>query len=1136
MPDFESVPHALYSPAGVPGAAPVEIDRYASPAEGTLRAWLGIDIGSTSTKAVLVSADGPLPERGSTSDRVLAGFYTRTAGRPVAAVQALFEAIEHWARSQSAELSIAGAATTGSGRKLAGGIVGADLVVDEITAHARAACQLAPEVDTIIEIGGQDAKFTALKDGGVTLSIMNNVCAAGTGSFIEEQANRLGCQVQECAARAAGRPAPLSSDCCTVFMERDLNHFLAQGYAVEEVLAASLHSVCENYLRKVARESLIGSHVWFQGATAKNRSLVAAFEQRLAKPVHVSRYCHLTGALGAALLVAESAPQATGFRGLALCREAIPVRTEVCKLCRNHCKLTVSTVRDETVAFGMLCGREYESERYESANRSGFDLLAAMRRHFARPPATPRLPITIGLPAALYLAEDLPLWQRFFDLIGVRTVTGEGRRDAARSGKRLQGAELCAPMAAFHGQVAALGRECDFVFAPFYIEDGPRPDPVRRNYCYYSQFAGSLAATIPDAALRAKLLTPVVSNRESISTKAGALHEALAPALGGAVSRREIEQALVDARRWMAERRAALPAVMREARADGSELAVVLLGRPYTVLSASMNKSIPELIAAQGVKCFSQAMLEVKPEDLAAIEPLLTSVHWAFASQMLAAAQVVGRSPGLYPVVVTSFKCAPDSCVLESLRRIFDSHGKPFLILQLDEHDSQVGYETRIEAALRSFRSHHGQPQARPKASLPVNPAKLERMDGKTVLLPRWDRYSCALMAANMRREGIDARVLDEDELLITRALRHNTGQCLPLSVITEGFISYVDRHGIDPGRAALWIHSSQIGCNIGAFPLAIQSLLEAQGRGFERSRVYVGQISGQDISMRAVANQYLAFLCAGYLRRLGCRVRPYEVHAGETDRVLEAGLAELTDVFENGRDVLAAFRRLVDRLLAVETKGERRPKVALFGDFYVRDNDVLNQAAIAHIEAEGGEVITTPYTEYTKIIADAYLRKWIREGKYKQAAQGQLVLSGAKLLERGVLREAERILGPRPAIKQRPVAEILAPYRVTPQHTGESFDNLLKIHHLLEEHPDIALFVQLSPSFCCPSLVTEAMTREIRKVTGVPVVTVTYDGTRTRKNGVVTPYLRFLRERGRGAAPQRQAGDQARIQARAGA
>lgn len=313
----------------------VEVDlTEALPESGSCSAFLGIDVGSTSTKAVLTSPAGT----------VLAGFYTRTAGRPVAATQKILAAVEALAAQRALSLSILGAGTTGSGRKFIGKIIRADLVADEITAHARAAVELRPDADTIIEIGGQDSKFTTLKDGAVTFSVMNSVCAAGTGSFIEEQAERLGCALADYAARTENRRAPITSDRCTVFMERDINHYLVSGYGVDEVLAAALHAITENYLTKVAVEASIGKTILFQGATAKNKALVAAFEQRLGKPIHVSKFCHLTGAWGIALMMADAGVARSGFRGLGFHRKPIPIASEVCSLCNNRCKITTADV------------------------------------------------------------------------------------------------------------------------------------------------------------------------------------------------------------------------------------------------------------------------------------------------------------------------------------------------------------------------------------------------------------------------------------------------------------------------------------------------------------------------------------------------------------------------------------------------------------------------------------------------------------------------------------------------------------------------------------------------------------------------------------------------------------------------
>ena len=350
-PDFFSHRQYKFDPAGSEVMGPVEVDVYQPPdPDDCPEVFLGVDVGSTSTKAALVDPDGS----------VLAGFYTRTAGRPVKAVQNLLAAIDDLGQSSGADFKFLAAGTTGSGRQLIGRLIGADMIIDEITAHARAAWELNPEVDTIIEIGGQDAKFTTVNNRMVSFSAMNNVCAAGTGSFIEELAERLDCPLAEYAGRTENRRSPIVSDRCTVFMERDINHNLREGFETDEVLASVVHAVRENYLTKVAVESMIGSAVCFQGATAKNRALVAAFEQRLGQPIFVSKFCHLTGALGTALLLAEDPIEKTAFRGLSLHRMDIPIRSEVCDICPNHCKLTLADLAGRTVAYGFLCGRDYD--------------------------------------------------------------------------------------------------------------------------------------------------------------------------------------------------------------------------------------------------------------------------------------------------------------------------------------------------------------------------------------------------------------------------------------------------------------------------------------------------------------------------------------------------------------------------------------------------------------------------------------------------------------------------------------------------------------------------------------------------------------------------------------------------------
>ena len=489
-PDFRNEDSWSFKPVVSSHMVDVQVDLYTSLAIGQkYETFLGIDIGSTSTKAILTNTD----------HSPVAGFYTYTAGKPVEAIQSIFEAIDDLIRTKGISVCFKSAGTTGSGRKFVGKIIHADLIVDEITTHARAAYELNPKTDTIIEIGGQDSKFTLMHDGIVTFSQMNAVCAAGTGSFLEEQVRKLGCPLSSYSHRTEGVSAPLASDRCTVFMERDTNQLLNKGYSMNEILATILHSVMENYLKKVAVEGSIGDHVCFQGATAKNRSLVVAFEQRLGKKIFVSPYCHLTGALGVALLLGEEKLFKIGFRGLDLYKEPVEIHSERCTFCTNHCHISLATVHGEQEAYGFLCGRDYETKKYVTIDYPVINLLEQRARIFhVSQPKTVSCDIIIGLPASLHIFEELSLWKRFFGNLSIRTITSESYPDSVKSGKRIAGAEFCAPIDSMYGHVAWLADKADFIFLPVSFQTRDKDGNSERYYCYYTQYTASLIYTLND--------------------------------------------------------------------------------------------------------------------------------------------------------------------------------------------------------------------------------------------------------------------------------------------------------------------------------------------------------------------------------------------------------------------------------------------------------------------------------------------------------------------------------------------------------------------------------------------------------------------------------------------------------------
>jgi len=309
--------------------------------------FLGIDVGSVTTKLAVVDRSG----------QRIASLYCRTAGRPVEAVQ---QGLREIRAALPADAYVAGVATTGSGRQLAGAIVGADLIKNEITAHAVAAVHLVPDVHTVIDIGGQDSKLILLEDGIVVDFAMNSVCAAGTGSFLEQQANRLGISIEELARRALHSEHPVRiAGRCTVFAESDMVHKQQMGHPLDDILYGLCQALVRNYLNNLALGKNLQPPIVFQGGVAANTGVVRAFREALGTEVIVPPYHEVMGALGAALLVREWADgRTTRFRGFDAALAEYRTTSFECRACPNLCEIVQIRVDGQVVArWGGRCER-----------------------------------------------------------------------------------------------------------------------------------------------------------------------------------------------------------------------------------------------------------------------------------------------------------------------------------------------------------------------------------------------------------------------------------------------------------------------------------------------------------------------------------------------------------------------------------------------------------------------------------------------------------------------------------------------------------------------------------------------------------------------------------------------------------
>ena len=312
-----------------------------------MRAYLGIDVGSVTTKLALLDE----------SNEILASVYLRTRGNPVDMIKEGLEVIK---KQMPQEAEICGVATTGSGRALAGVIVGADLVKNEITAHAVAAMYHVPDVQTIFEIGGQDSKIIIVRDGVVVDFGMNSVCAAGTGSFLEHQAERLNIRIEDFGDHAlrSKNPARIAGR-CTVFAESDMIHKQQMGYPIDDIIYGLCQSMVRNYLNNVALGKEIMPKMVFQGGVAFNKGIIRAFKETFGTETYIPPHNELMGAIGAAMLVREkmdSNGHRTNFKGFEVSQMEFQISSFICKACPNLCEISQISANDRVLArWGGRC-------------------------------------------------------------------------------------------------------------------------------------------------------------------------------------------------------------------------------------------------------------------------------------------------------------------------------------------------------------------------------------------------------------------------------------------------------------------------------------------------------------------------------------------------------------------------------------------------------------------------------------------------------------------------------------------------------------------------------------------------------------------------------------------------------------
>ncbi len=1064
-----------------------EVDVYDVENGMDLDVFAGVDVGSTSTKMALIDKRG----------KVRLGLYTRTRGRPVEAFQRLLKGLHTLIGQRSIRVEILGLATTGSGRKLVGAFAGADMQANEITAHLKAAVGLYPEVKTIFEIGGQDAKYISVNDGWMKDANMNYVCAAGTGSFLEEQARNLGVPLDGISKLCRDARPPQANHRCTVFMEQDANQLIARGMDKGQVMASILYAVCKNYLHRVVQHRPVEEPILFLGATAKNSGLVEAFRNVLKKEIRTSPYSHLMGAIGVARMLQAERPAKSRFRGLSLKDMPIELEEEVCTLCHNECRITrLSSGQGEVMAsWGYQCGRE-AGEGITTKRKRQAPAFAFMQQQLEGRKAGRDASRTLYFPKALHHYTYMPFWRTFFDAldIGLETTDAEKEDLHACAGKYAL-TDCCYPVKLAVGRVVhALQQGHAPLFAPHHIQDEPNPRATNSFFCPLSQaFPSVLKSTLKLQGLDAGVVvSPVVDFSRDEDWNLRQLKQSLGSLWG--FSKRKIRDAWRKAqlaqKGYLDTLVSGSPAGKILEEADNKPV-FVLMGRSYNILDNMLNLDLPATIARYGYEVVPMDMLPISRHHLPESH---RDIYWAYGQKLVVAARHILRHKGLYPIFLSNFNCGPDSFLLSLFEEEIGE--RPSLILELDEHGEDGGYITRLEAFFDRveghFQRHGGSQQAEVRASQPEITGRITASHGsRRLYIPPMHPITSRLMAAAYRRFGVDAVALEKEDAetyALGTALTRGS-ECMPAASTIGSFLHQVrkdEEEGRGCGNAALFMPCTDGPCRFGQYARLHDRILS--GQSVDAAIVSPNSDDNySDISGGLRKHLFKAMMVSDILDKLGNRLRPYEKERGQTNRVIEYYRDRLQEVFESGGNIKNILRQLRQELHAIDRHQEKKLLVGIVGEIYVRNSPFSNARLVEQIEASGGEAWIAPIMEWMHYVSgfEPSLNPWdYLKAKVKHGYIHHMERSYQKIFDT-LLRDRRE-----PSIQRvRAHGQQYLPEQIE----GESILTIGRAVAFMEQ--GAGLVVNVSPFGCMPGSISSAILKQASREYGVAAISLFYDG-----------------------------------------
>ena len=1052
--------------------------------------YLGIDAGSTTTKVALVGEDGSLLYR----------FYSNNNGSPLAtAIRAMQEI--HDQLPEKAQ--IAYSCSTGYGEALLKSALMLDEGEVETISHYYAAAAFEPDVDCILDIGGQDMKCIKIKDGTVDSVQLNEACSSGCGSFIETFAKSLNYSVQDFAREAlfAKNPTDLGTR-CTVFMNSNVKQAQKEGASVADISAGLAYSVIKNALFKVIKitnASDLGKHVVVQGGTFYNDAVLRSFEKISGCEAVRPDIAGIMGAYGAALIAREryDASKTTTMlpidKILSLTYKTTMAR---CQGCTNHCVLTINRFDGgRQFVTGNRCERGLGGNKQKKDIPNLFDY--KYHRMFDYEPLTADLAPrgTVGIPRVLNMYENYPFWAVFFKELGYRTVLSpKSTRQIYELGiESIPSESECYPAKLAHGHIEWLIRQgLTYIFYPCVpYERNETPEAGNHYNCpmvtSYAENIKNNVESLTDHKVHFRNPFIAFTNEEILTKR---LVEEFTK--DQSIPEKEIRaaahkawQELIASRQDMEKKGEEVIAWLKETGHHG----IVLAGRPYHV-DPEINHGIPELITSYGFA----VLTEDSVSHLGRVDrPLIVTDQWMYHSRLYEAASYVKTQPNLDLIQLNSFGCGLDAVTTDQVNDILTRSGKIYTLLKIDEVNNLGAARIRVRSLIAAIRVREMRHYHKPIVSSAYSRVYFtkEMKKNYTILCPQMSPIHFDLIEPAVRSCGYNLEVLqNSDRTAIDTGLKYvNNDACYPSLIVVGQIMDALLSGKYDLEHTAVIMSQTGGGCRASNYIGFIRRALERAGmpqipvislnaNGMETN-------PGFKITLPLLTKAMQAVVYGDLFMRVLYATRPYEAKAGSANALHEKWKAICIKSLQKHSLSMAEFNRNIRGIIhdfdELPRRDVQKPRVGIVGEILVKFSPLANNHVVELLEAEGAEAVMPDLLDF--LLYCFYNSNFKADNLGGKRSTAHLCNMGISLLEyfrRTCRRELERSTHFLPPARIQDLASMAKHYVSLGNQTGEGWFLTGEMLELI--HSGTTNIICTQPFGCLPNhVVGKGVIKELR-------------------------------------------------------